>query len=168
MKAMRMPAWKRWMNFGWSRWVLLLAVVAAVTACVAPPVAVAPVLVQAGMTEEARCAAGGGTWDARNVVLPQGHCAKGSPDQCQATGGTWQRVCMMGTLACVQPYVDADKACRSGSDCQGLRCLQTAEARGQNPSKAQPQIGRCLPNNNPCFFGINLENGLPVPTAVAD
>lgn len=160
MRALKRVGWQ------YGRVLGMLALAWCLVACTTTKtVALSPAL---PTTEEARCAAGGGTWDARNVVLPQGHCAKGTPAQCQASGGNWQRVCMMGTLACVQPYVDADKACRSGSDCQGRRCLQTAEARGQNPSNAQPQTGRCLPNNNPCFFGINLEDGRPVPTAVAD
>ncbi len=89
---------------------------------------------------------------------------QGTPAQCQASGGSWKRVCMMGTLACLQPYGDANKTCRSGVDCQGRRCLQAAEAL----HTTQPQTGRCIANNNPCYFGINLENGQPVPTAVAD
>jgi hypothetical protein len=140
----------------------MLALAWCLVACTTTkPVEIPPAL---PTTEEARCAAGGGTWDKSNFKLTNGYCAKGTPAQCQASGGNWQRVCMMGTLACVQPYVDAHKTCRSGADCQGRRCLQAAEARGNS----QSQTGRCLPNNNPCYFGINLENGQPVPTAVAD
>jgi hypothetical protein len=149
---------------GW-RYGLVLGMIA-LAWCLAACTTTKPVEIPPSVTtpEEARCAAGGGTWDKRNFKLTDGYCAKGTPAQCQASGGSWQRVCMMGTLACVQPYVDANKTCRSGADCQGKRCLQAAEARGNS----QSQTGRCLPNNNPCYFGINLENGQPVPTAVAD
>ena len=143
---------------------MLIALTGALTACAVSNVEVKPPLAQLPTTEEARCAAGGGTWDKSNFKLTDGYCAKGTPEQCQASGGNWQRVCMMGTLACVQPYADANKTCRSGADCQGRRCLQAAEAL----HTTQPQTGRCIANNNPCYFGINLENGRPVPTAVAD
>jgi len=152
------------LNLVWGRWVLSVVLAGALTACVAPKAEVAPVPFEVAMSEEARCASGGGTWDKSNFKLTNGYCAKGTPAQCQASGGSWQRVCMMGTLACVQPYADAHKTCRSGADCQGKRCLQAAEAR----YTTQPQTGRCIANNNPCYFGINLENGQAVPTAVAD
>jgi hypothetical protein len=162
---MHMPRLKRGLNFSWSRAALVLLWMGLLTACAASSIEAVPAApAPTAMTEEARCAAGGGTWDKRNFKLADGYCAKGTPAQCQASGGNWQRVCMMGTLACVQPYADANKTCGSGADCQGKRCLQAAEARGNS----QSQTGRCLPNNNPCYFGINLENGQPVPTAVAD
>ena len=161
---MHIQGWKRLLNFGLGRMALSLAVAGALTACVVSKVVEGPAPAALQTSEEARCALGGGTWDKSNFKLTNGYCAKGTPEQCQASGGNWQRVCMMGTLACVQPYADANKTCRSGADCQGRRCLQAAEARGNS----QSQTGRCLPNNNPCYFGINLENGQPVPTAVAD
>ena len=140
-----------------------LALACTLTACTAPKVqALSPPPVAA--SQEARCAASGGTWDTANFKNGSGYCAKGTETQCMASGGNWQRVCMMGTLACVQAYADAGKTCCSGSDCRGQRCLQTVEASGS----IQPQAGRCIANNNPCYFGINLENGLPVPTAVID
>ena len=150
------------LGFGWT--ILLIVLIGSLTACWAPQGAVIPAPQELPATEQVRCAAGGGTWDADNAILTKGYCAKGSPGQCLAQGGTWQRVCMMGTLACVKGYPDAQKTCRSGSDCQGQRCLQLPEARASR----QPQIGRCIANNNPCYSGINLENGLPVPTAQAD
>lgn len=146
------------------RAISLIALTGSLTACLAPQGAVLPATEQLPAPEQVRCAASGGTWDASNAKLTKGYCAKGSPGQCLAVGGTWQRVCMMGTLACVQGYPDAQKTCRSGSDCQGQRCLQVPEARANK----QPQSGRCIVNNNPCYGGINLENGLPVPTAQAD
>jgi hypothetical protein len=149
---------------GWGRVALLLALVGSLMACMTTKDDVTPPFAPSTMTEEARCAAGGDTWDATNLFLTNGYCAKGSPAQCKATDGNWQRVCMLGKLACVQAYPDADKTCRSGSDCQGKRCLQKTKSGGSS----QPQTGRCIANNNPCYFGINLENGQPVPTAVAD
>jgi hypothetical protein len=111
-----------------------------------------------------KCVAQGGTWDSGHVRIPEGYCAKGTPAQCQAAGGRWERVCMMGTLACVKPYPDAHKACADGRECAGRRCLMAPGALPQTV----PQVGRCIANDNPCYFGINLENGRPVPTAVAD
>lgn len=143
---------------------MLLVVAGALTACAVSNVEVKPPLAQLPTTEEVRCAVRGGTWDKSNFKFTNGYCAKETPAQCQASGGNWQRLCMMGTLACVQPFADANQTCRSGSDCLGQCCLKAAEARGNT----QSQTGRCLPNNNPCYFGINLENGRPVPTAVAD
>jgi|GEM_PF-2390373 len=117
------------------------------------------------VTEAQRCVDGGGTWDTGNTRVPP-YCAKGTAAQCTASGGHWQRVCMMGTLACVTPYADAGKACTDGSECAGKRCLApsgTASLPGQGPMQ-----GQCITNNNPCYFGINIEKGFTVPTAVAD
>ncbi len=147
------------------RWVgVWLALACALTACVAPKGQTLSATPGSMTSLEARCAASGGTWEAVNFKTDLGYCAKGTEVQCQASGGRWQRVCMMGTLACVRAYADAGKTCRNGTDCQGRRCLQTAEAGGGT----QPQTGRCIVNDDPCHFGINLENGLPVPTAVVD
>lgn len=117
------------------------------------------------VTEAQRCVDGGGTWDTGNTRVPP-YCAKGTAAQCTASGGHWQRICMMGTLACVTPYADAGKACTDGSECAGKRCLAptgTASLPGQGPMQ-----GQCMANNNPCYFGINIEKGFTVPTAVAD
>lgn len=151
----------RWRLKGWrcERALGTLALVCALAACMTTTAQTVPL----PMTEADHCDARGGTWDVGRFK-GAGYCAKGTPSQCQAIGGNWQRVCMMGTLFCVQAFADAGKACQSGVDCQGKRCLQRAEARGQE----QAQSGRCIANNNPCYFGINLEKGLPVPTAVAD
>ena len=117
-----------------------------------------------GEGAQSLCLEAGSTWITDNPVLPQGYCAKGTPAQCVANGGSWQRVCMMGKMACVQPYPDANKNCSTSSDCLGQRCLQSPEARGST----EQQTGRCITNNNPCYFGTNLVNGRPVPTAVMD
>ena len=133
---------------------------AVLMACAAPQ---SPPPAPTALTPEQRCVAEGNTWDVGNARMG-GHCAKGGPVQCEATGGRWQRVCMLGTLACVKPYADAGKACQSGRDCQGRRCLMKAGASPQ----VVPQTGQCIANDNLCHFGINLENGHAVPTAVAD
>jgi hypothetical protein len=162
----QMNNWKchSYIIVGLGRAIALIALTGSLTACVVPQDTVLRAAEQLPVPEQVTCAASGGTWDASNAKLTKGYCAKGSPGQCLAHGGTWQRVCMMGTLACVQGYPDVQKTCRSGSDCQGQRCLQVPEARANK----QPQSGRCIVNNNPCYGGINLENGLPVPTAQAD
>lgn len=116
-------------------------------------------------TEAQRCVAGGGTWDTGNARIPA-YCAKGTAAQCTAQGGNWQRVCLMGSLACVVPYADAGKACTDGSECAGKRCL-APQGAGTFPGQG-PMQGQCIANNNPCYFGINIEKGFTVPTAVAD
>ncbi|MBM3387251.1 MAG: hypothetical protein FJY36_06250 [Betaproteobacteria bacterium] len=146
-----------WRAFGAVAAAVALAVL---QACVATA---HPRLEAAALTPAQRCEAEGSTWDASSERLG-GYCAKGSAAQCQALGGRWQRVCMLGTLACVKPYADAGKACQSGHECQGRRCLMNTGASRQWGA----QTGHCIANDNPCHFGINLENGLPVPTAVAD
>jgi hypothetical protein len=146
----------------------LLALLWGLASCArqAPSMAEPPVAqVGAPATEAQRCVDGGGTWDTGNTRIPP-YCAKGTAAQCTAQGGTWQRVCMMGTLACVVPYSDAGKPCTDGSACAGKRCLApqgTASFPGQGPKQ-----GQCIANNNPCYFGINIEKGFTVPTAVAD
>lgn len=136
---------------------VVTVLLASLLACAAAP------QTPAVLTPEQRCTAEGGTWDMASERRG-GYCAKGTAAQCEAAGGRWQRVCMLGTLACVKPYADAGKACSSGRDCQGRRCLMAAGASLQ----AVPQTGHCIANDNPCYSGINLENGQPVPTAVAD
>lgn len=140
----------------WIAWLALGLLCAGLVACAIPHQPTSPAA-QA-------CAAKGGTWDAENVRITQGYCAKGTPAQCQAAGGRWQRVCMMGTLACVKPYADAGKACSDGSQCAGRRCLM---APGASPLVV-PQTGRCIANDNPCHFGTNVVNGRAVATPVAD
>jgi hypothetical protein len=117
------------------------------------------------LTEAQRCLADGGTWDTGNTRIPS-YCAKGTAAQCTAQGGNWQRVCLLGTLACVTPYADAGKVCTDGSECVGKRCLAP---QGSSTFPGQgPMQGQCIANNNPCYFGINIEQGFTVPTAVAD
>lgn len=125
-------------------------------------------------TDSERCT----PWLAAGVLVaglvgcsaPLGGTERAAPateaQRCVDGGGTWQRVCMMGTLACVVPHPDAGKSCTDGSACAGKRCLApqgTASFPGQGPMQ-----GQCIANNNPCYFGINIEKGLTVPTAVAD
>ena len=154
----------------WTRWLAAGALaLAGLWGCTgqgggAQPSATSPAAT-APQTEEQRCVAGGGTWDTTNQRIPP-YCAKGTPEQCRAQGGNWQRVCMMGSLACVKPYADAGKACTDGSECAGKRCLAP---QGANVLPGQgPMQGQCIANDNPCYFGINIEKGYTVPTAVAD
>ncbi len=120
----------------------------------------------AALTPAQRCEADGGTWDTGSERLG-GHCARGTAAQCTAAGGRWQRVCMLGTLACVKPYADAGKACQSGHECLGRRCLMDS-GTPRSMALQGPLVGQCIADDNPCHFGINLQNGQPVPTAVAD
>ncbi len=153
------------------RGVGVLALLLGLAACArqappaAPPVAQPPAQASAPATDEQRCVAEGGTWDSGSQRVPP-YCAKGTAAQCTASGGSWQRVCMLGFLACVQPYADAGKACTDGSQCAGRRCLApqgVSFVPGQGPMQ-----GQCIANNNPCYFGVNIEKGFTVPTAVAD
>ncbi len=142
-------------------WLALAMAGAALVACSSPMEAS---VAGADRAAVQKCLAEGSTWDKDNVRITEGYCAKGTPAQCVAVGGQWQRVCMMGTLACVKPYADAGKVCSDGSQCAGRRCLMAPGASHHTV----PQSGHCIANDNPCYFGINLQNGQPVPTAVAD
>lgn len=76
-----------------------------------------------------------------------------SIEDCDAAGGSVQRVGMMGLETCVVPTADANKVCTDSSQCQG-RCIQW-EASDNTSGK---QKGVCQPTNVlfGCFSEVNI------------
>lgn len=154
------PLWRQG-----GRW-LIAATAIALSACTTGPLAPPPpanVPIGELRTQQA-CEQRGGTWDTGSRAIPGGMCVAGTSAACVRQGGQWQRVCLLGTLACVLPYPDANKACTDASQCSGGRCHKRGEVR----NTAGQLVGACIPNNNPCQGAIWIENGEAVPTPIAD
>ena len=83
---------------------------------------------------------------------------------CIARGGTMRRVCLMGTLACVEPYPDAGKPCRDKSDCRG-QCRYTA---GPLPPVGAQVVGTCQASSDPCGCFATVMNGKLQPMLCVD
>jgi hypothetical protein len=67
-------------------------------------------------------------------------------EQCKASGGTIEKVGMIGTPACVIPTADAGKTCRDSGECQG-RCL-VKDWKGDHPPRVGTQSkGMCEASN---------------------
>jgi hypothetical protein len=79
-----------------------------------------------------------------------------TPEACAKKGGTYRRVCLMGTWSCVMPYPDAGKPCGGKKECQG-QCRY--EGKGETPAPGVPVTGACQRTSDPCgCFGI-VEDG---------
>jgi hypothetical protein len=79
-------------------------------------------------------------------------------EACTKKGGTYRRVCLMGTLACVMPYSDGGKPCTDKKECQG-QCRY--EGQGETPSPGTKVTGACQRTTDPCgCFGIVAEGKL--------
>ena len=83
-------------------------------------------------------------------ALPQ---ARIGAKPCQAEGGVIQGVGMFATPACVKPYADAGKACRSKADCRGA-CLA-----GQNAVVGEAATGTCKKHSHDIFGCIDHVEG---------
>lgn len=73
-------------------------------------------------------------------------------EQCEASGGTIEKVGMVGMPACVVPTKDAGKPCGDSSECEG-RCL-VEDWRGEHPPRVGTlSRGTCEASNitNGCF-----------------
>jgi hypothetical protein len=74
---------------------------------------------------------------------------------CSAAGGTWRRVCMMGTLACVIRLADAGKTCRGGNECLGRQCRY----EGKQLPPGTKVTGKCMAQSDPCGCFTLVEDG---------
>lgn len=73
---------------------------------------------------------------------------------CEAKGGTYRRVCLMGEWSCVMPYKDAGKACTDGDQCEGKQCRFSGDAK-----PGDSVTGACVRTSDPCgCFGL-VEGG---------
>lgn len=103
-----------------------------------------------------QCVASGGTWDV-SMRDYNGYCIKDNEPACLARGGTWRRICLSQSLACVMAYPDADKDCTDGSQCISGRCLAN---RGKSKPEEDGLIhGQCKRNNDPCGCFSSINNG---------
>jgi hypothetical protein len=91
-------------------------------------------------------AGGAGAKDGESVAVNDTPPSRGSPSgkaegqaACEARGGNWRQVGMMGLWTCVTAMPDAGKVCSDRSDCTG-QCIY--EGAGRPPAGVQPQ-GRC-------------------------
>ncbi len=80
--------------------------------------------------------------------------------ECQAAGGKWGPVGLMGVEACTLDAPDAGKVCSDSSECVG-ECWSTAEIG----SKA---TGYCQPTNMPFGCHASVKDGVVQPALCAD
>lgn len=81
-----------------------------------------------------------------------------TPEACAKNGGTYRRVCLMGTWSCVMPYADAGKPCSDKKQCQG-QCRY--EGTGETPPAGTAVAGACQRTTDPCgCFGIVADGKL--------
>ncbi len=81
--------------------------------------------------------------------------SKDDPQACVARGGTMQRICLMGKLACVETYKDAGKTCTDKKDCSG-QCRYSGKA-----APGSDVVGYCQRTTDPCgCFGTVADGKL--------
>jgi hypothetical protein len=81
-----------------------------------------------------------------------------TPEACVKNGGTYRRVCLMGSWSCVMPYSDAGKPCADKKECQG-QCRYVGE--GEMPPPGTAVTGACQRTTDPCgCFGIVADGKL--------
>lgn len=79
-------------------------------------------------------------------------------EACTKKGGTYRRVCLMGSWSCVMPYADAGKSCTDKKQCQG-QCRY--EGEGEMPPAGTAVTGVCQRTSDPCgCFGIVADGKL--------
>jgi hypothetical protein len=76
-------------------------------------------------------------------------------EACSNRGGTWRRVCLMGTWSCVMPYSDGGKTCSDKKDCQG----QCRYEGGESLAPGAPAKGVCQRNSDPCGCFAEVRDG---------
>ena len=74
---------------------------------------------------------------------------------CAAKGGTLQRICLMGKLACVVTYADAGKPCTGKEQCLG----QCRFEGGKMPPTGESAMGACQRTSNPCGCFATVQDG---------
>jgi hypothetical protein len=76
-------------------------------------------------------------------------------EACSNRGGTWRRVCLMGTWSCVMPYRDAGKACSDKKECEGQCRYQGSEQL----APGSPAKGVCQRDSDPCGCFAEVRDG---------
>jgi hypothetical protein len=106
------------------------------------------VLIVASCAQPPREVATGGA-----IVTGPGTATKDDPQACAARGGTMQRICLRGALACVEKYKDAGKACTDKSQCLG-QCRYVGSA-----APGASVVGECQRTTDPCGCFATVGNG---------
>jgi len=83
---------------------------------------------------------------------------------CSDRGGTWRRVCLMGTWSCVMPYSDGGKSCKDKKDCQG-QCRYQGDGVS---APGTPVTGVCQRDSDPCGCFAEVRDGKLQPALCVD
>jgi hypothetical protein len=75
-------------------------------------------------------------------------------DECKASGGSVEGVCMFGLPACVIPFADAGQPCSDSSQCEGL-CWND----GWGMAQGTEATGYCTANAQDCKCGVEILDG---------
>ena len=89
-----------------------------------------------------------------STVPGVGETSIGDAKACTDKGGSWRRVCLMGTWSCVKPYPDAGKTCKDKKDCEG-QCRY----EGGDLAPGSPATGVCQHDSDPCGCFAEVRDG---------
>jgi hypothetical protein len=87
------------------------------------------------------------------IVTWTGTATEADPQACVARGGTMQRICLQGKLACVETYKDAGKPCTDKSQCFG-QCRYAGRA-----APGVSVVGECQRTSDPCGCFATVAGG---------
>ena len=85
-------------------------------------------------------------------------------EACSNRGGTWRRVCLMGTWSCVMPYGDGGKSCSDKKDCTGQCRYEGSESL----TPGSPAKGVCQRSSDPCGCFAEVRDGKIQPALCVD
>lgn len=85
-------------------------------------------------------------------------------EACSNRGGTWRRVCLMGTWSCVMPYRDGGKACSDRKECEG----QCRYEGSLTLAPGSPAKGVCQRTSDPCGCFAEVRDGKIQPALCVD
>lgn len=83
---------------------------------------------------------------------------------CSKAGGTWRRVCLMGTWSCVMTHRDGGKTCKDKKDCKGQCRYEGSESLAPGSTVT----GVCQRNSDPCGCFAEVRDGKLQPALCAD
>lgn len=84
-------------------------------------------------------------------------------EACEAEGGTYAQICLMGDWACVRRLPDAGKPCTDKAQCSG-QC----RFEGGTPPKDATAVGACQRTTNPCGCHASVIEGKVQPALCVD
>ena len=110
-------------------------------------------LLTAGCTGEANSPAGNTSGTTSSTATSS--TATNEEGKACGRGGTMHRICLSGTLACVEPYRDAGRSCTDGDQCDG-DCRYEGGSTSAPGTKA---VGTCQRFTDPCGCHTRVEDG---------